>query len=309
MFLSPTSAPTTTHAIEQDRVQASALMDGLARVPHLDDDERPLPPPARWHDHNSHLAPRLAEAQAQLQRPWTTSSRLLGNARQRGADDGPVGHGQSMPPRMADQEQSARIESLTPVKALHVKDDMSIWSYAVHMSLRIALLGTLAAHGPASGYELSKAFDDSVNHVWQAKHSQIYPELAKMVTSGAVTVEDAGGGRGRKVYTVTETGQGEIINWLTDENTHRSNRNETALRAFLISLLEPREAAAVMRAEADRHSARLDELEKLRAVVDGRQKPDGPRFGNYALDLGIRTTRMLQQWAVDTAEDLERRSS
>ncbi|MEU8279870.1 hypothetical protein ACFYOK_00050 [Microbispora bryophytorum] len=41
------------------------------------------------------------------------------------------------------------------------------------MSLRIALLGLLAAARPASGYDLAKKFETSVSHVWQAGHSQI----------------------------------------------------------------------------------------------------------------------------------------
>ncbi|MFJ1917432.1 PadR family transcriptional regulator [Streptomyces sp. NPDC088147] len=177
------------------------------------------------------------------------------------------------------------------------------------MSLRIALLGTLAYHGPASGYELAKRFDASVNLVWQAKHSQIYPELAKMVRTGAVTVQDGGGGRGRKLYTVTDSGRDEISRWATGEDPYRSVRNESALRGFLVRLLPPGEAAAVMRAEEARHTAVLAGLPKLREDVHARTAPGSPPFGDYALDLGLRTTRMLREWAADTAEDLEKHAA
>ncbi|KOV67326.1 hypothetical protein ADL00_16090 [Streptomyces sp. AS58] len=176
------------------------------------------------------------------------------------------------------------------------------------MSLRIALLGTLAHHGPASGYELAKRFDASVNLVWQAKHSQIYPELAKMAQTGAVTVEDAGGGRGRKIYTITDAGRDEIVEWVSGEDPYRSVRNESGLRGFLVTLLPPDEAAAVMRTEEARHTATLNGLLRLKEDVAARTAPGSPSFGQYALDLGLRTTRMLQQWAADTAEDLERRA-
>jgi DNA-binding PadR family transcriptional regulator len=64
------------------------------------------------------------------------------------------------------------------------------------MSLRMALLGLLSVKGPASGYDLAKKFELSLNHVWQAGHTQIYPELVKMAADGLV---DAGseGARGR----------------------------------------------------------------------------------------------------------------
>ncbi|MEU0235164.1 MULTISPECIES: PadR family transcriptional regulator [unclassified Streptomyces] len=176
------------------------------------------------------------------------------------------------------------------------------------MSLRIALLGTLASRGPASGYELAKTFDDVINQVWQAKHSQIYPELAKMVESGAVTVEETGGGRGRKTYTITDAGRAEIDEWVGHPEPHRAVRNETALRAFLLPLLPPDRAAALMRALAEQHAALLDDLLKDRAGMDADTASGEPPFGTYALDLGIRTFTTLRDWARDTAEDLERRS-
>ncbi|MEU8759728.1 PadR family transcriptional regulator [Streptomyces sp. NPDC048659] len=175
------------------------------------------------------------------------------------------------------------------------------------MSLRIALLGTLAHHGPATGYELAKRFDTSVNLVWQARHGQIYPELAKMEASGAVTVENAGDGRGRKVYTVTEAGRDEVSAWVHGDDHFRGVRNESALRGFLVSLLPPRDAAAVMRAEEARHAARLDDVLRLKEEVEARTAPADP-FGKYALDLGVRNATMMRDWAADTARDLEERA-
>ncbi|SHN38291.1 PadR family transcriptional regulator [Cryptosporangium aurantiacum] len=177
------------------------------------------------------------------------------------------------------------------------------------MSLRMALIGMLAANGPASGYELTKLFDSSINRVWQAKHSQIYPELAKLVETGAAVVEDAGDGRGRKIYTVTQAGRDEVVRWLSADASPRSVRNETALRAFLIPVLDPREAASIMRAEAAQHAALLRDLTALKEAIAASQGSENPAFGAYALDLGIRSARLLRDWAGDTAIDLEKRAS
>lgn len=179
--------------------------------------------------------------------------------------------------------------------------------YSGVMSLRIALLGTLAHHGPATGYELAKRFDTSINLAWQAKHGQIYPELARMVKSGAVTVENAGDGRGRKVYTVTDAGRREITEWVNGDDLYRGVRNESALRGFLVTLLPPREAAAVMRAEEARHAAKLAEVEHLKEEVEARTAPDDP-FGRYALELGLRNATMMRDWAAETAKDLENKA-
>ncbi|MBG0813488.1 PadR family transcriptional regulator [Planomonospora sp. ID82291] len=166
------------------------------------------------------------------------------------------------------------------------------------MSLRMALLGLLTASGPASGYDLTKRFESSVNHAWHAGHSQIYPELAKMAAEGLVTVGEEGP-RGRKTYTVTEEGSRLLHDWLVTKENFRPVRDEGALRAFLLPLLEPEESVALLRREAEAYAARLAGLEALWQVKQGSG------FGTYALDLGIRQLRMMRDWAGETADRIE----
>ncbi|NUR86607.1 MAG: PadR family transcriptional regulator [Nonomuraea sp.] len=157
------------------------------------------------------------------------------------------------------------------------------------MSLRIALLGLLAGKGPASGYDLAKKFEHSLNHVWQAGHTQIYPELVKMAADGLVTVESEGA-RGRKIYTITSEGEAQLQDWLVGHEPSATVRSETALQAFLLPLLPPDRAIAVVERIRARFAARL-------AVLDC--KPEGP-FGKYALALGLRQTRAGLEWADET---------
>ena len=59
------------------------------------------------------------------------------------------------------------------------------------MSLRHALLALLSAH-PMTGYDVAKRFDGSVGFMWQAPHSQIYPELRRMEDAGLVKADADG---------------------------------------------------------------------------------------------------------------------
>ncbi|MEV7005646.1 PadR family transcriptional regulator [Streptosporangium sp. NPDC051022] len=172
------------------------------------------------------------------------------------------------------------------------------------MSLRIALLGLLTAAGPASGYDLTKLFESSISNAWQARHSQIYPELNKMAADGLVTVEEEGP-RGRKTYTITEEGSRELRAWLLTKAPSRLYRSEGALRAFLLPMLEPDEAVALLRAEVTAYETRLAELETIHAAKSSQKKSD---FGVYALDLGLRQTRMMRDWALETADRIEEAS-
>ncbi|GII66492.1 transcriptional regulator [Sphaerisporangium krabiense] len=174
------------------------------------------------------------------------------------------------------------------------------------MSLRIALLGLLSTSGPGSGYDLAKAFERSINYVWHAGHSQIYPELAKMAADGLVTVE-AQGTRGRKTYAITDQGSEELHRWLTGHRPAPPVRSEGALLAFLLPLLDPAEAIGVLSTLEAEMTARLHELEQLRALKRSAQVP--PRGGLYALDFGIRSARTGLEWIRATADDIAARAT
>ncbi|MEU0569825.1 PadR family transcriptional regulator [Nonomuraea sp. NPDC005983] len=168
------------------------------------------------------------------------------------------------------------------------------------MSLRIALLGLLEAKGPASGYDLAKSFEHSVNHVWQAGHTQIYPELVKMAADGLVAVESEGA-RGRKIYAITADGARQLRDWLVEHQPSGTIRSETALQAFLLPLLDGDDAVQVVERLRAFFASRLADLEC---------KPhEGPGFGRYALKLGLAQSRASLAWADETLADLKTRST
>ncbi|MFC5824376.1 PadR family transcriptional regulator [Nonomuraea insulae] len=166
------------------------------------------------------------------------------------------------------------------------------------MSLRIALLGLLSAVGPASGYDLAKKFDRSLNHVWQAGHTQIYPELVKMASDGLVEAE-AEGARGRKLYTITPEGRRELREWLAEHDPAMTIRSEGALQAFLLPLLSRDQAIKVVERIKAGYQVRLARLEC---------KPAEGEFGGYARSLGLAQARTGIQWADETLAELKART-
>src|SRR3954470_1786570 len=112
------------------------------------------------------------------------------------------------------------------------------------VSLRHALLGMLTVR-PGTGYELAQRFDSSMSNAWYASHSQIYPELARLQEAGMVEVVGEGARRSR-TYAVTEAGREELRTWMLESEPNRSQRNETAVRWFLIALLDPEDRRAVL---------------------------------------------------------------
>jgi PadR family transcriptional regulator, regulatory protein AphA len=162
------------------------------------------------------------------------------------------------------------------------------------MSLKHGLIGLLAREGPLTGYELTKAFDRSVNFVWHAVQGQIYPELARLAAHGLIR-QTSTGPRGAKRFEATEEGIAELRRWITEVEPARGIRNETLLRVFFAYLLDPTDAEAFLRRQADEYRRQLAILERIAA--EGPPKTPSERAGRLTLDAGIRASKARIEWA------------
>ena len=68
-----------------------------------------------------------------------------------------------------------------------------------------------------SGYDLNRAFSNTVAHFWYADQSQIYRTLDKLTANKAITTKviHQEGKPNRKVHSLTTTGRAELEDWLT----------------------------------------------------------------------------------------------
>jgi PadR family transcriptional regulator, regulatory protein AphA len=161
------------------------------------------------------------------------------------------------------------------------------------MSLRHALLNLLAGE-PMSGYDLARRFDVSMANVWPAQHSQIYPELGKLVAAGLIT-QIGEGPRGRKVYETTAAGLDELRSWLREGDPDYSVRFEALLRVFCLWALPGDEALGLLsrdRAEYARHRA---QMEAAVVEVDWAQSSEH-RAARLTVEFGIRFYTALIEW-------------
>lgn len=168
------------------------------------------------------------------------------------------------------------------------------------MSLRHALIGVLADE-PRTGYGLLKHFEQSLAYAWPASHSQIYPELARLLEDGLIRQTGAGP-RGAKVYEATPAGVEEVRRWLGSEPDRRV-RSDAALRIFFLWLLEPTEAASFLRGERDRLHGLLAEFERIEAEEEPRTRKQ--RAYRIALVGGLLATRARIEWAEWALQEVE----
>ncbi|MCC9311292.1 PadR family transcriptional regulator [Kitasatospora sp. RB6PN24] len=169
------------------------------------------------------------------------------------------------------------------------------------MSLRHAILGLLA-ETPSSGYDLMKRFETSLAHVWPAKQSQVYGELAKLSEAGLIEVTGTGA-RNRREYGITDAGRAELKEWMTGPGADGAYRSAALLRVFFLWTLPREEGAAYLKEFARRNQERHAFLE---AVRDGAQwRGDPVQVCEWlALEFGIRGSKSTGEWAEWAAEQL-----
>jgi DNA-binding PadR family transcriptional regulator len=169
------------------------------------------------------------------------------------------------------------------------------------MSLRHAVLGLLAVQ-PSTGYDLTQRFDVSLANAWHASHSQIYPELARLQEAGMVEVVGEGPRRS-KTWAVTAAGRDELRRWMTETEPSRTQRNETAVRWFLLGLLEPEHRRVALEREL---AFSAEEIGRLRVVAERIDAAPGPPQAFRAtVDLGLRLNGVMSDWLREQLDALE----
>jgi DNA-binding PadR family transcriptional regulator len=170
------------------------------------------------------------------------------------------------------------------------------------VSLRYGLLGLLA-EGPASGYDLTKRFEELLGPVWPAQHPKIYAELGRLSTEGLIEV-DSHGPRRRKAYRITAAGLAEVRRWLTETETDHTLRFEPLLRSVFFWLMEPEDLTRHLEREAEFYTG-------MAALYRGfAQAKDRGDYGTappvqalrVTLEAGIRLYDSLADWARWAAE-------
>jgi DNA-binding PadR family transcriptional regulator len=167
------------------------------------------------------------------------------------------------------------------------------------MSLRYALINLLAGE-PMRGYDLARRFSISMANTWPAQHSQIYPELAKLVADGFIT-QTGQGPRGRKVYETTPAGLDALRAWLRNTPPDYSVRFEALLRVFCLWALPTDEALAHLAHDRQEYARHLAQMKTAIATVGWGRSP-ASRAGRLTIEFGLRFYEALIEW-IDWASE------
>lgn len=177
------------------------------------------------------------------------------------------------------------------------------------MSLEHAILGFLH-YAPFSGYDLKKAFDNSVCHFWPADQSQIYRTLARLADQGWAEVEviEQEDRPDRKVYHVTETGREELRRWLTTPLPPKEARHASLIQVFFAAQLTDDEILDIFEQEAEHLRARLERYRQIPQESAHHLETGSPRevfFWMLTLECGLRLAQAELEWVESVIRRIE----
>jgi DNA-binding PadR family transcriptional regulator len=178
------------------------------------------------------------------------------------------------------------------------------------------LLGLLARES-LSGYDLAGRMRERVGFFWQARHSQIYPELARLEEEGMVVhrVVVQRDRPDKKVYEITDAGLEALKEWVTAPVKLWATRDEMVLKAYSVWLADPEKAVTLFREQQQLHEKQLLQYEEIEASMEEEWGedlgfPGSPRFASYAaLQRGIIHERGYAEWCDWVSDRLEKRGA
>ena len=157
--------------------------------------------------------------------------------------------------------------------------------------LRYAILGLLN-HKDMTGYDLSKEFQSSLAEFWNARHSQIYPELKSLTEAHLVEfkTEITGTILEKKIYSITNVGKEELLKWEGSYFKISSlPKDEFKLQLFFSDCISPNQRIQLLNNQLKQHKEFLDYLSNKLIQFDQIPPTNDADFSNYLVLLGAIT--------------------
>ncbi|MBO0452991.1 helix-turn-helix transcriptional regulator [Candidatus Enterococcus murrayae] len=151
-------------------------------------------------------------------------------------------------------------------------------------TLQYIILGMLQ-EGQKTGYDIKTAFTTEIGEFWQAKHSQIYPELSKLTKKGWINfqTEIVGTKLEKKVYSLTDAGRIALLEWLKEPLTELpTNKDEFVLKLYFIKSIEDERLPEMIQQQIELHQKKLEHLESRRHIVFPDEKIQ-ENYGHYLI--------------------------
>lgn len=176
--------------------------------------------------------------------------------------------------------------------------------------LKHGILGLLN-YQDMTGYELMEVFRDSLNYFWNVKTSQIYRELQGLEQKAWVskTVVLQSGKPDKNVYSITEAGRIELLEWLANEDLGLRCKIPILMKVFFLGERSVEENIRYFACVKKSCELLLKGLESVPQSIeiygDRIGQKEKTLYWQMTVEYGRRSIQMQIDWAQDCIRRLE----
>lgn len=157
-----------------------------------------------------------------------------------------------------------------------------------------------------TGKEITDQFKQEIGEFWKASHSQIYPELTRMLADGWIKSIDATQDGREKHYLLTSTGALVLADWIkTPVKELPLTRDLFSLKLFFVTKQTDPELHPLFQNQIDLIAGQLEHLKKRKHLLFEDSSYIQAHFGHYLiLNRAIARQEGQLKWLTETYTDL-----
>ncbi len=146
------------------------------------------------------------------------------------------------------------------------------------------ILGILKQNPDSSGKFITHQFTNEIGEFWKASHSQIYPELKKMVTSEWIVGKQKDNNEKEIFYSLTPIGEEELANWIRQPITELPiNHDLFSLKLFFINQKDDPRLSTLINEEKKLLNVQLIHLKEREKLIFSYDEAIQNNYGHYLI--------------------------
>ena len=176
---------------------------------------------------------------------------------------------------------------------------------------------TILIDQPASGYDISKCFEEGISCFWNASQQQIYRELTKMSKEGLIshTTVPQAGKPDKKIYSLTDSGKQKLGDWCLEPTEPTAIREDLLVRILAIPFVSKDSVLNELKRRQRLHRQRFEHFTAKQnfylehGYFENERRSPTDKYHYLTLLRGIRFEASWVAWCDDVLAVLEAEES